>query len=62
MSDPVYGICHMCKTPQIITYCGLCEHWFCVACKGKYFPRGVEAVKQLIFGVQPGCCGPLSEA
>lgn len=54
----VTGRCHICKTHQIIRWCGLCKHWFCGECKVKYFHRGLEAVKELLNGSYPGCCGP----
>lgn len=53
------GKCHICKAiKEDIKWCNLCKHWFCQACRRDYFHRGLEAVKELIGGTQPGCCGP----
>jgi hypothetical protein len=55
----VIGRCHLCQDRFAeIVYCGLCEHWFCESCRGRWFWRGLEFVRQLAGGRQPGCCGP----
>jgi hypothetical protein len=66
-----FGTCHMCKVKadetgtqpeaRAIKFCPLCKHWFCKACRGNFFGRGLEAVKQLVGGRRDGCCGPLGE-
>lgn len=55
------GKCHLCEPAagnRVIRYCGACDHWFCSECRRKYWHRGWEAIKQLIGGKSPGCCGP----
>ena len=52
------GQCHICKRAALITFCRLCDHWFCEYCRGQYWSRGLEAVKQLVGGRTEGCCGP----
>lgn len=52
------GKCHLCLGTKGVTYCELCDHWFCEDCKTRWFWRGLEAVKQLTQGRRPGCCGP----
>ena len=52
------GKCHLCKFNNLIKFCQLCDHWFCKSCRNKFFWRGLEAVKELISGKTPGCCGP----
>jgi len=55
---PQIGKCHICKEmDKPIAWCGKCEHWFCQECRRKYWSRGIEAIKQLIGGKVPGCCG-----
>jgi hypothetical protein len=52
------GKCHICKEmDKPIAWCGKCQHWFCAECRRKYWHRGIEAIKQLIGGKTPGCCG-----
>ena len=52
------GKCHICKEmDKPICYCGKCKHWFCEGCRKDYFHRGIEAIKELIGGPSPGCCG-----
>jgi hypothetical protein len=56
---PEIGRCHLCQDRHAeITYCELCEHWFCEACRERWFWRGLEFLKQLAGGRLPGCCGP----
>lgn len=52
------GKCHICKDNTSIQYCSLCKHWFCADCRGKFFHRGLEAIKQAVGGKIEGCCGP----
>jgi hypothetical protein len=52
------GKCHICEEQKDIKWCGICQHWFCGDCRTKYWHRGLEAVKQMIGGKKPGCCGP----
>jgi hypothetical protein len=63
----VFGRCHLRGVPRAeatcppttkITYCSVCEHWFCETCKKRWWERGIEAVKELIDGKLAGCCGP----
>lgn len=61
----VIGVCHLCRTRTSITWCPDCWHWFCEACKGHWFWRGLEYVKEIIhvvLGLFPyldqECCGP----
>ena len=59
VSTPTIGRCHICQDREAeIDYCSLCKHWFCDSCRGRWFARGLEFVKQLAGGPQPGCCGP----
>jgi len=51
------GKCHICKEQTFIRFCKLCDHWFCNDCRGKYWSRGLAAVKEMIGGKTPGCCG-----
>ena len=53
-----YGKCHLCQKQKMVEYCGKCAHWFCDGCRKRYFDRGIAAVKQMIGGRKPGCCGP----
>lgn len=60
-AQPLTGIgrCHICQDRFAeISYCDLCEHWFCDECRERWFSRGVEFLKQLVGGRNPGCCGP----
>lgn len=52
------GKCHICKDTTTIRFCSLCNHWFCSDCRGKFFHRGLEAIKQVVGGKVEGCCGP----
>ncbi len=60
MEDPL-GLCHICQMVGQIKYCSKCDHWFCKKCRRQFFWRGLEALKELVKGRQPGCCGPLEE-
>ena len=60
--DKVTGKCHICKKTVKITYCPVCDHWFCKKCRKAWFWRGMEAVKEKINGKSPGCCGPEENA
>ena len=52
------GKCHICKEmDKPIAWCGKCQHWFCGDCRKKYWHRGWEAIKELIGGKTPECCG-----
>lgn len=59
-TDPL-GLCHICQMIGHIKYCPACDHWFCRKCRGRFFSRGLEAVKELIKGKQDNCCGPMEE-
>lgn len=50
------GICHLCKKLKNVDHCSACDHYFCEQCRGKYFERGFEAVKEMVGGKRPGCC------
>ena len=53
------GRCHLCQDRTAdVTYCALCDHWFCETCRKRWFGRGLAFVKQLVGGKLPGCCGP----
>jgi hypothetical protein len=52
------GLCHICKEIKRISYCELCGHWTCPDCRGRYWQRGLAAVKEMLGGHTPGCCGP----
>jgi hypothetical protein len=56
--EDAFGKCHLCRSLTMISCCVLCEHWFCGDCRVKWFPRGLEAIKQMVAGRTPGCCGP----
>lgn len=58
LDEAVIGRCHLCQDRVEILYCSICEHWFCEECRNRWFKRGLEFVKQLAGGRQPGCCGP----
>lgn len=51
------GKCHICKEQTLIRFCKLCDHWFCNDCRKKYWSRGLAAVREMIGGKHPGCCG-----
>lgn len=57
-ADGEYGKCHLCCWLGTVKYCPKCDHWFCKSCRKLYFRRGLAALKQLIQGKTPGCCGP----
>lgn len=50
--------CHICKKIKPCLFCSVCNHWFCKECKSKIFTRGIEAIKELLGGPTPNCCGP----
>lgn len=52
------AICHICKKYKSCGFCNLCCHWFCRVCNLRIFKRSIAAVKQLVKGSKPGCCGP----
>jgi hypothetical protein len=54
----IEGVCHLCQTTQQVRHCVKCDHWFCEACRRRWASRGLAAVKQMIGGREPGCCGP----
>ena len=56
--DEDRGKCHICKETRGITYCNVCGHWFCGDCRNRWWPRGIEAVLELVKGKTAGCCGP----
>lgn len=56
---PVEGKCHICQDLKKVKYCSVCDHWFCADCRNRFFWRGLEAIKVLVSGSEPGCCGPL---
>ena len=56
------GRCHLCQMRTEIAYCPVCDHWFCAACRIRWFDRGVAFIKELTGGKQPGCCGPREES
>jgi hypothetical protein len=56
--EDLIGKCHLCKETKPVSYCETCEHFFCPDCRVKWFPRGLEAIKQMVAGRTPGCCGP----
>lgn len=63
--DTTIGICHMCRESTGITYCDMCEHWFCRECRDEWWRRPWEVIKQAIenvrvaLGKEKGkCCGP----
>lgn len=60
ISGRIY-ICHLCKGFSDVRYCPRCDHWFCKECRGKYFSRGLEALKQMVKGREAGCCGPVDK-
>lgn len=62
MANDQIGICHICKRSALIRFCPVCDHWFCQNCRKAFFWRGLEAVKELIVGKHPGCCGPTEES
>ena len=53
----VPGRCHLCGYAELVRYCDTCGHWFCEGCRDRYFDRGLEAIKELIGGRRPNCCG-----
>ena len=55
--DHGFGRCHLCARKREVAYCEACDHWFCEACRDRWFDRTVEFVKQLVGGKHPGCCG-----
>ena len=55
------GKCHICKGIAEIEWCRVCGHWFCSPCRRMWFSRGVEAIKEILTGATPGCCGPVPE-
>lgn len=65
MKSSGFGACHLCKRLRDVQLCQMCDHWFCGDCKTRRFNnlwnRGVEAVKQVVGGKKPGCCGLLPE-
>lgn len=50
--------CHMCGETKSCGFCNLCCHWFCRECNPRVFARAIAAVKELVGGPRPGCCGP----
>lgn len=52
------GNCHICEKITSIGFCNLCCHWFCAFCSKKIFARGLAALKELMKGSKPKCCGP----
>jgi hypothetical protein len=58
-ASPTLGRCHLCQETGIpIAFCRLCDHWFCDRCRSRWARRGLAAVRQVIMGKWPGCCGP----
>lgn len=55
----VRGKCHICKETKWVTYCNVCEHFFCEECRGAWFSRTWEFLKERFGGKKPGCCGPM---
>lgn len=53
--------CHLCqrREPEVkdVRYCAVCDHWFCEACRGRWFERGAAFLAQMVGGRKPGCCG-----
>jgi hypothetical protein len=52
--------CHICTAIRPCSLCTLCGHWFCVDCNPRLIARTVAAVREIIGGPTPGCCGPVS--
>ena len=40
--------CCLCGAHEGLVHCGICGHDFCGECKGRYYWRGIEAVKALL--------------
>jgi hypothetical protein len=62
------GVCHICQqTKDDIEFCGLCNHFFCGACRGEWWPRITGALvswfkerfylESMDWKTQQ-CCGP----
>jgi hypothetical protein len=56
------GRCHLCQNDKDIIWCKVCEHWFCEECRRRYWSRGLAAVRELVGGRTPNCCGPRKES
>ena len=45
---PPLGWCCLCGGKGLVKFCAICQHSFCENCRGKYWERGVEFVKELV--------------
>lgn len=59
--EDAFGKCHICKEEKPISCCAWCEHFFCSDCRGVWWKRSLEAIKERIGGKHPGCCGPINQ-
>ena len=65
--DRHIGRCHICRLDRPITYCSLCHHWLCRACRDDWYARADAAMQQKIDEIlmklwlkrdTGPCCGP----
>lgn len=53
------GKCHICQQVKLVLRCEQCGHCFCCdTCYDAWIPRGFAAIKELLGGPTPNCCGP----
>lgn len=57
-TEQTHGLCHICKEVKPISYCPVCDHYFCPGCRGRWWSRGAAFIKQMVGGRKPDCCGP----
>lgn len=48
--------CCLCGYDEGVSHCPLCGHNFCGTCRGLYFDRGLEALKEFITRKPPRHC------
>lgn len=60
----LWGKCHICQSLADVSFCPVCDHWFCDECRRRYWARGLAFVRFLVasvMGLAPRrgvCCGP----
>jgi hypothetical protein len=50
--------CHLCAHVRACRFCQICGHWFCSDCNPRLVARTLAAVREVLGGATPGCCGP----
>ncbi len=54
-----FGRCHICEQACAVSFCEFCGHWFCETCRSEWWERGLAAIRAMVGGSHPGCCGPV---